>query len=104
MKQFLFVLFFSTNGLFAQEIPNITLENLDGEKFTSANFVAQSDKPILVTFWATWCIPCLNELSLIDENYEDWKQRYQFDFYAISVDDDRTVKKVQTLVKPFRLH
>lgn len=95
-KMLLFLLICSTN-LIAQNIPNVALENLEGESFSTSNFEKIIDKPIIVSFWATWCIPCLNELTFVNENFEDWKKKYQFDFYAISVDDDRTVKKVQTV-------
>ncbi len=83
---------------FSQEIPNVELENSDGGLTATDSILQIKDKPIIMTFWATWCIPCLTELSSINENFESWNEKYQFELYAISVDDDRTVKKVPTLV------
>ena len=54
---------------FSQEIPNVELENSDGGITSTETILQTTDKPIIMTFWATWCIPCLTELSSINENY-----------------------------------
>ncbi len=80
-----------------QQIPAIKLASLDGAAFNSGDFNTNG-KPIVLSFWATWCIPCINELSNINDKYDSWKKEANFDFYAISQDDSRTIKRVQPLV------
>lgn len=98
MKKLLFILLLVAANNFAQEIPVANLETTDGETISSEILSKESNKPIVVTFWATWCIPCLTELSTINETFDVWKEKYQFDLYAIAVDDDRTAKKIPSLL------
>lgn len=98
MKKLLLLLVLITVKNYGQEIPISDLETIEGETISSEIFVKQNDKPIVVSFWATWCLPCLTELSAVNEQLSTWKSKYQFDFIAVSVDDDRTAKKVPTVV------
>jgi cytochrome c-type biogenesis protein len=46
--------------------PSFTLKDLDGNRVSLSDL---KGKPVLVTFWATWCVPCRDELPLIRDEY-----------------------------------
>ncbi len=48
-----------------KKIPDFTLGGLDGNPgFSSAEIAAQG-KPILVNFFASWCLPCVAEMQTL---------------------------------------
>jgi thiol-disulfide isomerase/thioredoxin len=85
-------------GAKAQVVPNIKLSTIEGASFQTQQINEITGKPVVLSFWATWCIPCLNELTAINDNLDDWKKESKFEFYAISEDDSRTAKRVPALV------
>ena len=79
------------------KIPNTQLKTLGGD-ITNLQDIAKNNDLIVVSLWATWCVPCKNELDAINEVYSDWQDETNVTLYAISVDDSRTVKRVKPLV------
>ena len=77
-------------------LPNLSLKDLNGKSINLSDI--SKDKTVVVSLWATWCVPCKNELDAISDVYEDWQDETDVTLYAISVDDSRTVKRVKPLV------
>lgn len=83
---------------YAQKLPNVTLKDLDGKSVNMSKY-NNSDKPIIVSFWATWCGPCVKELTAINEVYASWQKETGVELVAVSIDDSRTKARVRPQVK-----
>ena len=91
-------IFFFILSVNAQEnIPNITLKTISGKSIESSDFLNAQEFSI-ISFWATWCIPCINELDAINELYDSWNENYRIKVLAISTDDARSKKRVRPMV------
>ena len=55
-----------------KEIPNVTIKKLNGSAISMDEITSEKGVKI-ISFWATWCVPCINELDAINDVYEDWK-------------------------------
>ncbi len=89
-------------GLHAQDsksrkVPPTEIKQVDGTTVNTSTF-SNDGKPIIISFWATWCKPCVNELSTIADMYADWQKETGVKLIAISIDDARNMAKVGPFV------
>ncbi len=107
MKKFAIALFaavlFPISAVLAQdavtpsEAPTVQVKNIDGGSVNFSNSV-EKGKITIVSFWATWCGPCIKELQAIDEHYAEWQEKYNCKLIAVSIDDARNSRKVKPKV------
>jgi cytochrome c biogenesis protein CcmG, thiol:disulfide interchange protein DsbE len=100
MKKLIFVLLVLISASFAEEpAKDFTLPNIKGENYTLSKNLNKG--PILINFWATWCLPCKAEMNAYKKIYKKYKDK-GLQVVSISVDDPRTVSKVKSAVRTNR--
>ena len=80
-----------------RQLPSVDIKDVKGNPFNTSK-IANDGKPMIISFWATWCKPCIKELTTIAEVYSDWQEETGVKIFAISVDDSRSSSLVAPLV------
>lgn len=98
MKKFYFVLaiFVLPFLLQAQNIKSMELDDLNGNTFALKDHL-DADATI-VSFWATWCLPCQKEHPALQKLKESFKDK-NIQIIAISTDSPRSLAKVKKYVR-----
>ena len=102
-KLFSMAMFFATVLLLSftsgnkASLPKVEVKSLDGKMVNTSTF-SNDGNPMIISFWATWCKPCVTELNTIAEVYEDWQDETGVKLIAISVDNSRTSGGVLPMV------
>lgn len=81
-------------------LPEVTLRSMDGKE-VNVSTLGVSGKPVIISFFATWCKPCMRELKAIDELYADWQDETGVEMYLVSIDQGQDVQKVAPLVNGY---
>lgn len=81
-----------------KKIPDVTIKDLQGKPIRTSE-IQNEGKPFIISFWATYCKPCVREYNSLMEVYEDWKEETGVKIFAISVDDARTKNNVIPFIK-----
>ncbi|HRO42494.1 MAG TPA: TlpA disulfide reductase family protein [Flavipsychrobacter sp.] len=85
---------------FAQsELPNTQVKDVNTGKKIAFNETFEKGKVTLVSFWATWCVPCKKEIKNIREKMAGWKAEADFNFQTVSVDESRAEGLVRSYAK-----
>lgn len=78
-------------------LPSVELKDVDG-KTVKTEYLTDDGKPVIIAFFATWCKPCLRELEVINDLYDDWQEETGVTMYVVSIDQGQDIKKVKPLV------
>lgn len=79
------------------QLPNINLKDVKGNNVNISK-IDNDGKPMIISFWATWCKPCKAELNTIAEEYDDWVDETGVKLIAISIDDARSSSRVEPYI------
>jgi thiol-disulfide isomerase/thioredoxin len=79
-----------------EKLPHILVKTLDGKEVDISS-VIDTAHPTFISFWATWCKPCRQELDAISEDMDEFNATGA-KLIAISIDDSRSMADVNSVV------
>ena len=80
------------------EVADFELDDVKGKTFKLS---AHKGKVVAVSFWASWCEPCKQELNFLNK-YKKANPDKDFEIVAVATDAPETLSKVKSYVKKKR--
>ena len=77
-----------------QAAPSLKLHDLKGTPHSLDDY---RGKPVLLNFWATWCVPCAAEMPLLSEMQKQYQGKVLF--IAASIDDEDMKPQIEAFIK-----
>ena len=76
-------------SVYAQELPDTQIKDVQTGKKVAFNQIFEKGKVTVVSFWATWCVPCKKEIKNISLKLPQWKKEADFNYMTVSIDEAR---------------
>jgi thiol-disulfide isomerase/thioredoxin len=80
------------------DLPNTPIKAMNGSSIPF-NQTVEKGKVTLISFWATWCVPCKKEIKMVREKLPEWKTQAEFNYMTVSVDESRATAQVKSYAK-----
>jgi peroxiredoxin len=87
--------FFFVNSARSQSYYDFTLQDLDGNDISLSELLVNG--PVFLSFWATWCSPCKEEMKYMQEIHNKYKNK-GFTYLAVNTDSQKSLSKVKTYI------
>jgi len=78
-------------------VPNLTLPAFDGPPVSLAAFRGH---PVILNFWASWCIPCRDEAPLLQGTWEEFRSQ---GLIVLGIDTRDLEGPARKFMKEFRI-
>jgi len=88
-------LFLLTKVSFGQSY-DFSLEDLDGNTVTLTGLLEKG--PVMISFWALWCVPCKEEMKIMSDVYNKYKDS-GFVYVAMNQDSPKSSAKVKSYIE-----
>ena len=82
------------DALVGHPAPAVTLQMLDGSRVELASLLGK--KPIYLKFWATWCVPCREQMPHLQATFDAHEN--DLAVFAVDVAIDDPIENVRTFV------
>jgi thiol-disulfide isomerase/thioredoxin len=98
MKVLTIVLLFAATA-FQPTQPQLSLKDVQGRTHSLSEY---KGKIVVLNFWATWCIPCKQEMPIFVDVSRKYRDRGVV-VVAASLDDDTTRKYIPQFARSFKM-
>ena len=78
-----------------RDLPKVKIKTLKGKNISSDKII--EDKLTFISFWATWCVPCLKKMKKLDIMHHKYSEN-NFQVLGINVDDSKTARKITAIL------
>ena len=80
-----------------EKVPDFSLKDIEGKAVSLNDF---RGKLVLMNFWATWCAPCLEEMRVLRQVHDQWREK---GLVVLSINMGESASRVRGYVKRYAL-
>ena len=85
--------------LIGKQAPAVSMKSIDGQMIDLGRIYGK--KPVYIKFWATWCVPCRQQMPAFEKMYESLGDKIQFVALDIGLSDD--LDSIKTFKEKYEL-